>query len=38
MTKKKDSDKTASYWDDVWGKPKDYQSSGIRKFLFSKNF
>lgn len=27
MTKKKDSDKTASYWDNVWGKPKDYQSS-----------
>ncbi|KAK9922807.1 hypothetical protein M0R45_031253 [Rubus argutus] len=27
MTKKKDSDKTASYWDNVWGKSKDYQSS-----------
>ncbi|KAM5578383.1 chaperone protein dnaJ C76, chloroplastic [Rosa sericea] len=27
MTKQKDSDKTESYWDNVWGKPKDYQSS-----------
>nr|GMC72718.1 chaperone protein DnaJ C76, chloroplastic isoform X1 [Ipomoea batatas] len=27
MTKKKGSDKTDSYWDNLWGKPRDYQST-----------
>jgi len=30
MMKQEGSDKKNSYWDNLWGKQKDYQSSGTR--------
>lgn len=33
MTKEKGSDKSESFWGNVWGKREDYQSSGTLKAL-----
>ena len=35
MYREKDSDKTVSYWSNVWGKPKDYRNSGMTDFRVS---
>lgn len=37
MMKQKGSDETDSYWDNLWGKPRDYQRSGMR-FAYVKRF
>lgn len=29
MMRQESSGKTDSYWDNLWGQPKDYQNSGI---------
>lgn len=31
MVKQKDSDKTQTYWDDLWGKRKEYASTGKKE-------
>lgn len=30
MMKQKGSDKSEPYWSNLWGKPRDYQKSGMR--------
>ena len=32
MMQQKDSDKTDSYWSNLWGKPKEYKKSGKRNY------
>jgi len=38
MMRQESSDKTVSYWDNLWGQPKDYQNSGIADSKAKKGF
>lgn len=37
MMKQKDSDKHTTYWDNAWGKSKNYDNTGKEEFI-TRNF